>query len=57
MTQTLDETRWNDVTTRNRAADGTFVYAVKTTGVYCRPSCPSRQAKRANVAFYRKSVV
>lgn len=52
MTDTLDETRWHDVTTRNRAADGTFVYAVKTTGVYCRPSCPSRQAKRANVAFY-----
>ena len=34
------------------AFDGKFVYAVKTTGVYCRPSCPSRLAKPANVAFY-----
>lgn len=50
--KTLDETRWQQVTTRDRAADGQFVYAVKTTGVYCRPSCPSRLAKRANVQFF-----
>ncbi len=52
MTVTLDETRWQQVTARDKAADGTFVYAVKTTGVYCRPSCPSRPAKRANVRFF-----
>ena len=34
--------RWNSVVRRDAAADGTFVYAVTTTGVYCRPSCPSR---------------
>ncbi|MBX9884907.1 MAG: helix-turn-helix domain-containing protein, partial [Novosphingobium sp.] len=50
--ETLDETRWQQVTARDRSADSTFVYAVKTTGVYCRPSCPSRPAKRANVRFF-----
>ncbi len=50
--ETLDEARWHHVTTRDKAADGTFVYAVKTTGIYCRPSCPSRQAKRENVSFH-----
>jgi AraC family transcriptional regulator, regulatory protein of adaptative response / methylated-DNA-[protein]-cysteine methyltransferase len=44
--------RWSAVVARDAAADGTFVYAVKTTGVYCRPACPSRLAKPANVRFY-----
>ena len=48
----LDDWRWLAVTQRDKAADGTFYYAVRTTGVYCRPSCPSRQARRENVAFY-----
>ncbi|MBL8481052.1 MAG: bifunctional transcriptional activator/DNA repair enzyme protein Ada, partial [Rhodocyclaceae bacterium] len=33
----LEDPRWADVLARNRGADGTFVYAVRTTGVYCRP--------------------
>ena len=37
---------------RDRAADGAFVYAVRTTGIYCRPSCPSRKPRRESVAFY-----
>jgi AraC family transcriptional regulator, regulatory protein of adaptative response / methylated-DNA-[protein]-cysteine methyltransferase len=37
---------------RDAAADGAFVYAVRTTGVYCRPSCPSRKPRRESVAFY-----
>lgn len=44
--------RWESVVSRDVAADGSFVYAVTTTGIYCRPSCPSRLAKRANVTFY-----
>jgi AraC family transcriptional regulator of adaptative response/methylated-DNA-[protein]-cysteine methyltransferase len=48
----LDVQRWQQVTTRDKAADGTFVYAVRTTGIYCRPSCPSRLAKRENVSFF-----
>ena len=38
---------------RDGRADGTFVYAVRTTGVYCRPSCPSRAARPENVTFHR----
>src|SRR5215467_10763688 len=48
-----DTEAWSAVTRRDGAYDGTFVYAVRTTGVYCRPSCASRQPKRENVRFYR----
>ena len=44
--------RWQSVLGRDTAADGRFVFAVKTTGVYCRPGCPARTAKRENVAFF-----
>lgn len=54
LTSTEDP-RWQAVRTRNADADGAFVYAVKTTGVYCRPSCASRLAKRENVQFYLSS--
>jgi len=47
-----DAARWRAVTARDAAADGTFVYAVKTTGVFCRPTCPSRRPKPANVLFF-----
>src|SRR5512139_4119866 len=46
------EQRWQAVVRRDPQADGEFVYAVRTTGVYCRPSCPSRAAKRQNVEFF-----
>jgi AraC family transcriptional regulator of adaptative response/methylated-DNA-[protein]-cysteine methyltransferase len=44
--------RWDAVVRRDPAADGTFVYAVATTGVYCRPSCGSRRPRRENVSFH-----
>jgi AraC family transcriptional regulator, regulatory protein of adaptative response / methylated-DNA-[protein]-cysteine methyltransferase len=44
--------RWAAVQQRDTAQDGHFVYAVRTTGVYCRPSCPSRPARRDNVSFF-----
>jgi AraC family transcriptional regulator of adaptative response/methylated-DNA-[protein]-cysteine methyltransferase len=47
-----DEARWNAVVHRDRNADGVFYYSVKTTGVYCRPSCGSRLARRENVGFH-----
>jgi AraC family transcriptional regulator of adaptative response/methylated-DNA-[protein]-cysteine methyltransferase len=47
-----DEERWAAVQQRAREADGIFYYSVRTTGVYCQPSCPSRGAKHANVAFH-----
>jgi AraC family transcriptional regulator of adaptative response/methylated-DNA-[protein]-cysteine methyltransferase len=40
------------VQTRDSAATGHFVYAVRTTGVYCQPACSSRLAKRQNVEFF-----
>lgn len=43
---------WAQVVARDRAADGVFYYSVSTTGVFCRPSCPSRQANRHHVAFH-----
>jgi AraC family transcriptional regulator of adaptative response/methylated-DNA-[protein]-cysteine methyltransferase len=47
-----DDERWAAVQQRMREADGLFYYSVRTTGVYCQPSCPSRGARRANVAFH-----
>ena len=43
---------WHAVQTRDRTQDGAFVYGVRTTGIYCRPSCPSRLARRENVTFH-----
>jgi AraC family transcriptional regulator, regulatory protein of adaptative response / methylated-DNA-[protein]-cysteine methyltransferase len=47
-----DEARWEAVRRRDPAFDGKFLFAVRTTGVYCKPSCASRAAKRENVSFY-----
>ncbi len=44
--------RWGDVVARDPRADGRFVYSVRTTGVYCRPSCGSRRARPENVRFH-----
>jgi AraC family transcriptional regulator of adaptative response/methylated-DNA-[protein]-cysteine methyltransferase len=49
---TVADPRWAAVATRDRGADGQFVYSVRTTGVYCRPSCPARSARPENVAFH-----
>lgn len=48
---TGDDTRLHAVLTRDRSADGRFVYGVTTTGIYCRPSCPSRKPKAENIVF------
>src|SRR5271155_3284287 len=47
-----NEKRWHAVQTRDRGADGAFVYAVRSTGIYCRPSCPSRKPRRGQVVFF-----
>jgi AraC family transcriptional regulator of adaptative response/methylated-DNA-[protein]-cysteine methyltransferase len=49
---TLSDPRWAAVLARDVAADGQFVYAVRTTGIYCRPSCASRTARPENVEFH-----
>ena len=47
-----DDDRWRAVLDRDRTADGRFVYAVASTGVFCRPSCPSRRPRRERVTFF-----
>jgi AraC family transcriptional regulator, regulatory protein of adaptative response / methylated-DNA-[protein]-cysteine methyltransferase len=47
-----DEQRWNAVIERDAAHDGEFVFAVSSTGVYCRPSCAARRPRRENVQFF-----
>jgi AraC family transcriptional regulator of adaptative response/methylated-DNA-[protein]-cysteine methyltransferase len=47
-----DDERWEAVRRRDPAAVGAFVYAVRTTGVYCRPSCAARLPRRENVSFH-----
>lgn len=48
----LQDPRWQALAARDRRADGIFVYAVRTTGVYCRPSCAARPARPENVRFF-----
>ncbi|CAM5330469.1 hypothetical protein RLIN73S_04314 [Rhodanobacter lindaniclasticus] len=49
---TLADPRWIAVRARDARADGSFFYSVRTTGVYCRPSCAARPARPENVAFH-----
>jgi len=46
------ETKWQQVMARDARQDGRFVFAVRTTGIYCRPSCPSRRPRRDSVEFF-----
>jgi AraC family transcriptional regulator of adaptative response/methylated-DNA-[protein]-cysteine methyltransferase len=52
---TRSDPRWARVVARDREADGVFYYCVKTTGVYCRPSCAARLARPENVSFHATS--
>lgn len=50
--QPTDDRRWDAVVARSSAHDGEFVFAVSSTGVYCRPSCAARRPRRENVEFF-----
>ena len=52
MPTTLADDRWQAVQNRDRGRDGEFVFAVSTTGIYCRPSCPARRPRPENVRFF-----
>jgi AraC family transcriptional regulator of adaptative response/methylated-DNA-[protein]-cysteine methyltransferase len=54
MTPVIEDSQWQAVVTRDSASDGKFVFAVSSTGVYCRPSCPARRPRRENVTFFRR---
>lgn len=47
-----EESRWRAVLERNAAAEGEFFYSVRTTGIYCRPTCGARRPRRENVEFH-----
>jgi len=47
-----DERRWRAVRARDPRFDGAFVFGVRSTGIYCRPSCPARRPQRRNVVFF-----
>jgi AraC family transcriptional regulator of adaptative response/methylated-DNA-[protein]-cysteine methyltransferase len=49
-----NENQWQAVRNRDAGQDGRFVFAVSSTGVYCRPSCPSRRPRRENVTFFAR---
>ena len=48
-----DESQWQAVLTKDARFDGQFVFAVSSTGIYCRPSCPSRRPRRDRVSFFQ----
>lgn len=52
MSKHLETKKWNAVQTRDGSYDGVFVFAVRTTGIYCRPGCRARTPRRENVRFY-----
>jgi AraC family transcriptional regulator, regulatory protein of adaptative response / methylated-DNA-[protein]-cysteine methyltransferase len=51
-TLVANDPRWAQIVARDRSADGRFWYSVATTGIYCRPSCPSRAANPKNVQLH-----
>jgi AraC family transcriptional regulator of adaptative response/methylated-DNA-[protein]-cysteine methyltransferase len=51
-----NDQRWQAVLARDASQDGTFVFAVSSTGVFCRPSCPSRRPRRENVRFFDRAL-
>jgi len=54
VAEITDDPRWNSVIARDAARDGEFVFAVSSTGVYCRPSCAARRPRRENVRFFER---
>ena len=54
MAPTPHDKWWDAVVARDTAHDGKFFFAVSSTGVYCRPSCPAKRPRRENVAFFRR---
>ena len=52
IASSLDDDRWQAILARDGRQDGEFVFAVRSTGIYCRPSCPARRPRRENVRFF-----
>jgi len=54
MAGTKQDRNWDAVLARDASQDGAFVFAVSSTGVYCRPSCPAKHPRRTNVSFFHR---
>jgi len=54
MAASQEKKWWDAVLARDSAQDGEFFFAVASTGVYCRPSCPAKRPRRENVTFFRR---
>jgi AraC family transcriptional regulator of adaptative response/methylated-DNA-[protein]-cysteine methyltransferase len=52
----ISHRRWQAVMDRDRSLDGKFVFAVSSTGIFCRPSCPARRSRRENVSFFEDAL-
>jgi AraC family transcriptional regulator of adaptative response/methylated-DNA-[protein]-cysteine methyltransferase len=52
----VDAGRWQAVLDRDASQDGAFVFAVSSTGIFCRPSCPAKRPRRENVSFFREAL-
>jgi len=52
ITERIDDRRWQAVVNRDGSLDGTFVFGVTSTGIFCRPSCPAKRPRPENVQFY-----
>lgn len=50
-----EQEMWQAVLNNDKGYDGVFFYAVKTTGIYCRPSCKSKPPKKENICFFETS--
>src|SRR6266849_9787256 len=48
----INARRWQAVIDRDSSLDGTFVFGVSSTGIFCRPSCPAKRPRRQNVSFF-----
>jgi len=57
QSEPITDRRWQAVIDRDASQDGAFVFAVSSTGVFCRPSCPSKRARRENVAFFDNALL
>lgn len=52
----VEARRWQAVNDRDSSLDGAFVFAVSSTGIFCRPSCPSKRPRRENVSFFERAL-
>ena len=55
MTETLTDEQWQAIISNDASYDGQFFYAVKTTGIFCRPSCKSRPPKKEHVGLFQNA--